>query len=34
LEDGEQGKANEYFNLELGTYPESKAMVNQILKKS
>jgi len=26
-------KANEYFNLELGTYPESKAMINQILKK-
>lgn len=34
LEDGNQGKANDYFNLELGTYPESKAMINQILKKS
>ena len=34
LEDGNQNKANEYFNLELGTYPESKAMINQILKKS
>ena len=34
MEDGKQGEANEYFNLELGTYPESKAMINQILKKS
>lgn len=33
IEDGNQAKANEYFNLEIGTYPESKAMINQILKK-
>jgi len=33
IEDGNRAKANEYFNLELGTYPESKAMINQILKK-
>lgn len=33
MEDGNESKANEYFNLELGTYPESKAMINQILKK-
>ena len=33
LEDGNKDKANHYFNLELGTYPESKAMINQILKK-
>ncbi|MCP4487865.1 MAG: DUF4810 domain-containing protein [Gammaproteobacteria bacterium] len=33
LEDGNATKANEYFNLELGTYPESKAMINQVLKK-
>ncbi|MDT8384491.1 MAG: DUF4810 domain-containing protein [Gammaproteobacteria bacterium] len=34
LEDGKQKEANQYFNLELSVYPESKAMVNQILKKS
>ena len=34
LNDGKKVKANEYFNLELKTYPESKKMVLQILKKS
>ncbi len=34
LNDGKKEKANEYFNLELKTYPESKTMVLQILKKS
>lgn len=33
LEDGKRNKAKEYFNLELATYPESRAMVSQILKK-
>lgn len=33
LEDGDAKTANKYFNLELQTYPESKAMVNQLLKK-
>lgn len=34
LNDGKKAKADEYFNLELKTYPESKKMVSQILKKS
>lgn len=33
LNEGKKNKANVYFNLELKTYPESKAMVRQILKK-
>lgn len=33
LNDGKKAKANEYFNLELKTYPESKTMISQILKK-
>ena len=34
LNQGKKAQATKYFNLELQTYPESKAMVNQILKKS
>lgn len=33
LEDGNKDMANKFFNQELGTYPESKAMITQILKK-
>jgi len=33
LEDGKEDMANKLFNHELGIYPESKAMINQILKK-
>lgn len=33
LEDGNKDVANKLFNQELGAYPESKAMINQILKK-
>lgn len=33
LNDDKKAKANEYFNLELKTYPESKVMISQILKK-
>lgn len=33
IEDGNQSKADKYFNLELSTYPEAKAMINQILNK-
>jgi len=33
LEDGKTDMANILFNQELSTYPESKAMINQILKK-
>jgi len=34
LNQGKKNQATKYFNLELKTYPESKAMVQQILKKS
>ena len=33
LEDGKKDIANKFFNQELGIYPESKVMINQILKK-
>lgn len=33
LEDGKKDMANTLFNQELGMYPESKVMINQILKK-
>jgi len=33
MEDGHAKQAKQYFNMELQTYPESKTMVNQILKK-
>lgn len=34
MNDGKKSEANKYFNLELKTYPESKTMILQILKKS
>lgn len=34
LNEGKKNTADKYFNLELKTYPESKAMVLQILKNS
>lgn len=33
MEDGKAKEAKQYFNLELQTYPESKTMVQQLLKK-
>jgi hypothetical protein len=33
MEDGKSEQAKEYIKLELATYPESSAMVNQVLKK-